>query len=618
MSTSEEGVQTVVALPTLPQSKYSKRVLLKSILTRSDQGLGLVGESVVIGGWVKTSKELAKDPPTTTTSTSMTTIDSPPTKDVTCVEIFQSRIPLFRSIFKVLNGSHSPRRRRFDSIVPVKPVPYVVYLQVNDGSCVPCLQVVLDSSVAPIGQFSPTGTSILVEGVLRQPSTSGKHSIELEVKKIVHVGTVGTAKYPFAKTRLTLDTLRSYSHLRPRTITVASITRIRSSLAQATHMFFQSHGIIYIHTPIITCVDSEGSSEKFQVTTILGKEVGKDESNSVDDTGAANLEAIKSAYKEKSNKIEELKRSESNKEALIIALQDLQKVNELALQMEAREKSKPRNSSKDGKSDFFHRQMYLTVSAQFHLESYACAVGSVYTFGPTFHAEKSQSTKHLAESWMVEVEIAFADIEDIIECAEDYAKFLCHWVSENCLEDMKFVSKRIGKNTVDQLQLVASSSFEKITYKEAVDLLNKITDKTFEAKVEWGSALTDEHERYLADEILKRTIIIYNYPKEVKPFFVRVNDDGKTVAAFDVVVPKVGKIIRGGQREERAEMLSARIKEFSLPREDYQWYLDLRRHGTVKHSGFSLGFDQLVLFATGLDDIRDIIPFPRTVGNANL
>lgn len=340
----------------------------------------------------------------------------------------------------------------------------------------------------------------------------------------------------------------------------------------------------------------------------------------MNDHGAINLEVVKAAIKEKSARAEDLQRSDSNKEALLAALWDLQKTNELALQMEAQQKLKPGTSFKVGKVDFsedhFSHQAYLSASAQLHLESYACALGSVYTFGPTFTTENSHSNTHLAESWMVELDIAFAELEDAINCAEDYVKFLCGWILENCSSEMKLMIKRVDKTASDRLHLVASSTFERLTYTKAVELLKEVRDKKFET-VEWGIILTEEHERYLADEICKRPVIIYDYPKETQPFYVRLNNDGKTVAAMDVVLPKVGTVIKGCQKEERLDVINTRIQELDLPLELYDWYLDLRRHGSVKHCGFSLDFEHMVMFTTGVDDIRDVIPFPRNRGKLN-
>uniref|UniRef100_A0A5B7BRA9 asparagine--tRNA ligase n=1 Tax=Davidia involucrata TaxID=16924 RepID=A0A5B7BRA9_DAVIN len=609
----------VLEIPVNP-SKYSKRVILKTVLGRSDDGLGLIGERVVIGGWVKSSKEVRKElqgPPPPMDGRNV--IAAP--KDVSCAEILQSRLPFFRSIIKVFGGGgHYPIREKLDSGIPKPPPPSIAILQVSDGSCVANLQVLVDSSIAPPSQLMPTGTCVLAEGILQQPSMQGRLVIELKAEKILHLGIVEQDKYPLSKKRLPLDTLRDCSHFRPRTTTVASVMRIRNAMVQATHAFFQNEGFIYVQVPIITSTDSEGFSEKFQVTTLLGKE-SKEERNAVDDTAGVSLEVVQASIKEKSKQVEELKRTESNKEALVAATLDLRRANELALQLEAKEKSMSGTSLKTNKvdfsEDFFSRQTYLTVSGRLHLESYACALGNVYSFGPRFRAEKSESKGFLPEMWMVELEIGFSQLEDAMNCADDLLKFLCKWVLENCSEDLTFVSKRIDKTVEDRLQSMTSSSFEKMSYAQAVEVLMQVTDKKFEAKIEWGVSLTEEHESYLADEIYKRPVIIYNYPKELKPFYVRLNDDGKTVAAFDVIVPKAGTLIRGSQNEERLNMLSTRIKELGLPKEQYEWYLDLRRHGTVEHSGFSLVFDSLVLYATGLTDVRDVIPFPRRSGKSN-
>ncbi|KAA8550553.1 hypothetical protein F0562_002237 [Nyssa sinensis] len=607
----------VVEIP-VTLSKYSKRVILKTVLGRSDGGLGLLGERVVIGGWVKSSKEVRKEPvpPTEVDAGSA----SP--KDVSCVEVLQSRVPFLRSIMKVFGGGgHYPVREKLGPVIPKPPPPSIAILQLSDGSSIASLQVVVDSSIALPSHLMPTGTCVLAEGILQQPSVQGKHVLELKAEKILHLGIVDQDNYPLSKKRLPLEMLRDSSHIRPRTTTVASVMRIRNSMTQATHAFFQNVGFLYVQVPVITSTDSEGCSEKFQVTTLLGRERKEEERNSVEHTVGVSLEVVKASIKEKSKLVEELKRSESNKEALVAAIQDLRKSNELALQLEEREKTKSGTSHKpykvDFSEDFFSCPTFLTVSGRLHLESYACALGNVYSFGPRFRAEKSESKKYLAEMWMIELEMAFSQLEDAMNCADDLLKFICKWVLENCSEDLAFVSKRIDKTIVDRLQSMTSSSFEKLSYAEAVEVLKKVTDKNFEAKIEWGLPLTEEHESYLADEIYKTPVIIYNYPKELKPFYVRLNIDGKTVAAFDVIVPKVGTLVRGSQNEERFNMLSARIKELGLPKKQYEWYLDLRRHGTVKHSGFSLVFDALVLYATGLTDVRDVIPFPRSCGKAD-
>ncbi|KAJ7961650.1 Asparagine-tRNA ligase [Quillaja saponaria] len=602
-------------------SKYSNRVVLKTLLESSDGGLGLVGQRVVIGGWVRSSKEVMKEPvaPLPPIDNRMDEIKS---KDVSCVEILQSRIPLFRSIIKVLGGSGYTIREKFETVAPKPspPPPSTACLQVTDGSCVANLQVLVDSSIASPSQLLPTGTCILVEGVLRQAPGQGKHVIELKAEKVLHIGTVDHDKYPLSKKRLPLDMLRDYSQFRPRTTTVASVMRIRSALSFATHLFFRDHQFLHVQVPIITTTDCEGYSNMFKITSLVGKTDKKEEKSTIDTIEGVSLDVIKAALKEKSNLVENLKRSESNKEALAVALQDLRKTNELVSQLDAREKLKYGTSVKTDKvnisEEFFSCQTYLTVSGRLHLESYACALGNVYAFGPRFHADKTESSKHAAEMWMVEIEMAFSQLEDSVNCASDYFKHLCKWVLENCSEDMRFVAKRIDSNCIDRLQLMTSSSFEKISYTEALNVLKQIPEKKFETNLEWGVTLTVEHLSYLADDIYKKPVIIYNYPKEVKPFYVRLNDDGKTVAAFDMVVPKVGTLISGSQSEERLNMITARIKELHLPRDQYEWYLDLRRHGSVRHSGFTLRFDLMVLFITGLTNVRDAIPFPRSYGKA--
>ncbi|KAK8532414.1 hypothetical protein V6N13_131743 [Hibiscus sabdariffa] len=473
---------------------YSNRVVLKTILECGDDEIGLFGKTVVVGGWVKSSKEVKREPMAVPLKPPEA---SPGPKDVTCVEMVQSRIPFFKTIIRVFGGSISAQsvREKLEPSIPKPPPPSKFYLQINDGSCFKPH----DSAIVPVSasQVLPTGTCILIQGVLEKPSTHGKQTIELKVEKVFHVGTVESDAYPLSRKKLPLDSLRDSSHIRPRTTTVASITRIRSALDFATHAFFQNHGFLQVQVPIITTTDSEGFSEKFQVTTLLGNTSKKGEP----------VTTLRPDYNE----------------------------------------------------DFFGRQSYLTVSGRLHLESYACALGNVYSFGPRFRAEKTVSLKQVAEMWIVEVEMAFTQLEDSMKCAEDCFKFLCRWILDHCSQDMNF----------------------------------------------------------LADDHYKKPVIIYDFPKAVKPFYVRLNDDGKTVAAFDLVLPKIGRVITGSQSEERFDMLTTRIKDFDLPRDQYEWYQDLRRHGTVKHSGFSLGFDLMVLLTTGLTDVRDAIPFPRTHGKAS-
>ncbi|TXG49857.1 hypothetical protein EZV62_025732 [Acer yangbiense] len=502
-----------VSASTVKKHQFSDRVLIRSIVSRPDGGAGLAGQRVRVGGWVKTGREQGK-------------------------------------------GSFA-------------------FLEVNDGSCPANLQVIVDAAVADLAQLVQTGTSVSVEGLLKNPPEGTKQRVELRVEKVIDVGTVDPAKYPIPKTKLTLEFLRDRIHFRPRTNTISAVARIRNALAFATHTFFQEHGFLYVHTPIVTTSDCEGAGEMFQVTTLINE------------AERVEKELIKNPDPP-SDKAEGIPR-------------------------------------KDGKidygQDFFGRQAFLTVSGQLQVETYACAVSNVYTFGPTFRAENSHTCRHLAEFWMVEPEIAFADLKDDMNCAEAYVKFMCHWLLDKCLDDMEFMAKNYDKTCIDRLRMVASTPFERISYTEAVELLLvavKKEGKKFEKAVEWGIDLASEHERYLTEVKFQKPVIVYNYPKGIKAFYMRVNDDLNTVAAMDVLVPKVGELIGGSQREERIDIIKDRILEMGLPLEPYEWYLDLRRFGTVKHCGFGLGFERMILFATGMDNIRDVIPFPRYPGRADL
>ncbi|KAI3843362.1 hypothetical protein MKX03_030463 [Papaver bracteatum] len=463
------------------RSEFSKRVLIKNIISRPDGGVGLAGEKIKVGGWVKTGREQGKG----------------------SFDKFLSKI------------------ERLSSQVIVNSSVFLTFRHLE------------------LSQIVATGTCVFLEGVLKKPPEGTKQHVELKVEKVLEIGTVdhpSNKKYPLPKTKLTLEFLRDYLHLRPRTNAISAVARIRNALSYATHTFFQKHGFLNVQTPIITTTDCEGAGEMFQVTTFLEK-------------------------LDKDGKI-------------------------------------------DYSSDFFTRQAFLTVSGQLQVEILACALSNMYTFGPTFRAEHSHTSRHLAEFWMVE--------------PEGICKFLSQWLLDNCLDDMQFMVKNFDKTAIDRLKLVSSTPFERITYTDAVALLKKVTENRFENKVEWGMDLGSEHERYLTEVIFKKPIIVYNYPKGIKPFYMRLNDDDKTVAGMDVLVPKVGELIGGSQREERYHVIEKRMLDQGLPLDPYQWYLDLRRYGTVKHSGFGLGFERMVLFATGLDNIRDVIPFPRYPGKAVL
>ncbi|GMH03367.1 hypothetical protein Nepgr_005206 [Nepenthes gracilis] len=543
------------------RAHFAKNVPIRSIICRPDGGAGLAGQKVTVGGWVKTGREQGK-------------------------------------------GTFA-------------------FLELNDGSCAANLQVIVDASVAPLGQLVHTGTCVAVEGKLKEPPEGTRQKIELRVEKFIEVGTVDPAKYPLPKTRLTLEFLRDFVHLRPRTNTISAVARIRNALAYATHTFFQQHGFLYVHTPIITTSDCEGAGEMFQVTTLINdlekmeKQLKKNPPPS-----EGEIEAAKLVVEEKGEAVAQLKLAEVSKEEISAAVALLTKAKEVLSKLEEKAKLKPGLPQKDGKidysQDFFARQAFLTVSGQLQVETYACGVGSVYTFGPTFRAEHSHTSRHLAEFWMVEIEIPFSDLEDDMNCAEAHVKFMCQWLLDNCLDDMEFMAKNFDKTVIDRLRTVTSTPFERITYTDAVALLEKVEDKKFENKVQWGIDLASEHERYLTEVLFKKPVIVYNYPKGIKPFYMRVNDDDKTVAAMDVLLPKVGELIGGSEREERLEAIQNRIFEMGLSPEPYEWYLDLRRYGTVRHAGYGMGFDRMILFATGIDNIRDVIPFPRYPGRADL
>ncbi|XP_061347583.1 asparagine--tRNA ligase, cytoplasmic 1 isoform X2 [Gastrolobium bilobum] len=552
-----------VTLDDVPKAEFSDRVPIRSIISRSDGGSGLAGRKARIGGWVKTGRKADKDA--------------------------------------------------------------FAFLELNDGSCAGNLQVIVEASLANLGELVPTGTSVVVDGHLKLPPSGTRQKVELRADKVLHVGPVDPAKYPLPKTRLTLEFLRDIVHFRSRTNTISAVARIRNALAYATHTFFYKHGFLYVHTPIVTTSDCEGAGEMFQVTTLLS-EAEKLEKELLQNPPPteADVEAARVLVQEKGEIVSQLKSAKASKQEISASVDELKKAKENLSKLEERSKLKPGLPQKDGKvdytRDFFARQAFLTVSGQLQVESYACALSSVYTFGPTFRAENSHTSRHLAEFWMVEPEIAFAELKDDMNCAEAYVKFMCEWLLENCLEDMEFMADKFDKGCIDRLKMVASTPFIRVSYTEAVEILEEAVKngKKFENEVKWGIDLASEHERYLTEVKFQKPVIVYNYPKEIKAFYMRLNDDLKTVAAMDVLVPKVGELIGGSQREERYDVIQERIKEMGLPLEPYEWYLDLRRYGTVKHAGFGLGFERMILFATGLENIRDVIPFPRYPGRADL
>ena len=350
-----------------------------------------------------------------------------------------------------------------------------------------------------------------------------------------------------------MEFLREIAHLRPRTNTFGAVFRMRHNMAIAIHKFFHDRGFFYFHTPIITASDCEGAGQMFQVTTMNLYDLKKDEKGSI-----------------------------------------------------------------NYDNDFFGKQASLTVSGQFEAELAAMALGAVYTFGPTFRAENSNTPRHLAEFWMIEPEVAFNEIGENMQLAEEFIKYCVQWALDNCKDDLQFLNDMFDKGLIERLQSVVATEFKRLTYTEGIKILENAMSSghNFEFPVYWGVDLAAEHERYLVEEYFKRPVILTDYPKEIKSFYMKQNDDGKTVRAMDVLFPKIGEIIGGSQREENYDKLVTRAKEMGVPDKDIWWYLDTRRFGTAPHSGFGLGFERLLLFVTGMTNIRDVIPFPRTPKNA--
>ncbi|KAL6840926.1 hypothetical protein ACP4OV_029186 [Aristida adscensionis] len=506
------------------------------------------------------------------------------------------------------------------------------FLAVSDGSCLRTLQVVVRAAVAaaPLARLTPAGTSVLVEGVLRKPPDDVKHlkeAVELHVERVVEVGEVDAAAYPLPKTKkdkeITMETLRGHVHLRARTNIIAAVARIRHQLACATHKFFDENGFLYVHTPIITTSDCEGAGEMFQVTTLFSQ---AERLREHPQPSEADIDAARLVVREKADAVAQLKAANASRQEIAAAVLELKAAKENVSELEERFKLRHGIPYKDDgtiafENDFFKRQAFLTVSGQLQVETYACALSSVYTFGPTFRAENSHTSRHLAEFWMVEPEIAFANLQDDMNCAENYVQYLCKWLLQHCREDIEFIGTKVrtdARLAIDRLELVSSTPFERISYTRAVEILKNVQGHKFESTVEWGIDLASEHERYLTEVIFKKPVIVYNYPRGIKAFYMRLNDDMQTVAAMDVLVPQVGELIGGSQREERLDVLKQRILDAGLPLEPYEWYLDLRRFGSVKHSGFGLGFERMILFATDIENIRDVIPFPRYPGRADL
>lgn len=375
---------------------------------------------------------------------------------------------------------------------------------------------------------------------------------ELQAREIIVEGACAD-DYPLQKQRQPKEFLRTQQHLRSRTNLFRAIFRVRSVAAYAIHRFFQEHGFVYVNTPIITASDAEGAGEMFRVTTL----------------DVANPPLLE-------------------------------------------------DGSVDWSQDFFGKAVNLTVSGQIQGENFALSFGDIYTFGPTFRAENSNTRRHAAEFWMIEPEMAFADLADEMQNSEDMLKYVIRYVLDHCPDEIEMFNKFVDKGLRERLEHVASSDFARVSYTEAVEILTKAASEgtQFEYPVEWGIDLQTEHERYLTEKYFKRPTFVTDYPREIKAFYMRLNDDGKTVAAADCLVPGIGEIIGGSQREERLDILESRIKELGMNPDQYKYYLDLRRYGGCHHAGYGLGFERLVMYLTGVDNIRDVLPHPRTVGNA--
>jgi asparaginyl-tRNA synthetase len=431
------------------------------------------------------------------------------------------------------------------------------FIHLHDGSCFDPIQVVAAAALpnyeSEVKKLT-SGCSVVATGTLTASQGQGQ-AVELQAESIQVVGWVDDPdSYPIQPKKTSFEYLREVAHLRTRTNTLGAVARVRHSLSMAVHRYFHEHGFFWVHTPIITASDAEGAGEMFRVSTL-----------------------------------------------------DL--VHGGAI---------PRtpDGETDFTQDFFGKEAFLTVSGQLNIETYCCSLSKVYTFGPTFRAENSNTSRHLAEFWMIEPEIAFADLAANADLAESFLKYIFTALLNERGDDLKFFTERIDKDCIGRLERFVTSSFHRMPYTDAIAALEK-SGRKFEFPVHWGMDLQSEHERWLTEEHVKAPVVVMNYPKEIKAFYMRMNDDGKTVAAMDVLAPGIGEIIGGSQREERLDHLDRRLAELGLDPQRYWWYRDLRRYGTVPHAGFGLGLERTIIYATGMANIRDVIPFPRTPGNAS-
>ena len=429
------------------------------------------------------------------------------------------------------------------------------FIQLYDGSCFDSLQLVASERLSNYQDqilHLTCGCAIQVSGQLTASPAAGQ-ALELQVEQLdVHGWVEAADSYPMAAKRHTLEHLRSYPHLRPRTNVIGALARIRHTVSQSVHNYLHQQGFLWVHTPIITANDCEGAGEMFRVSTLDALNPARTEAGTVDFS-----------------------------------------------------------------QDFFGQETFLTVSGQLNVESYCCALSRVYTFGPTFRAENSHTSRHLAEFWMIEPEMAFADLDTIAQVAQQLLQQICRDVLAQNPDDMAFFNQRIDPHCIARLEQLQSQDFAELSYSEAIDILQQ-APVDFEFPIHWGIDLQSEHERYLAEQHCQRPVIVKHYPKEIKSFYMRLNDDQRTVAAMDVLAPGIGEIIGGSQREERLEVLDQRMQAHQLNPDDYQWYRDLRRYGSVPHAGFGLGLERCLSYITGLSNVRDVIPFPRTPNNASI
>ena len=429
----------------------------------------------------------------------------------------------------------------------------VNFIALNDGSCLSNVQIVAD-----VEKFDPELLKLITTGACLSvegtlvASQGGGQAAEIQASAIEVLGACGN-DYPMQKKGQTFEYMRQHAHLRLRTNTFGAIFRIRHHMAMAIHRYFHEHGYFYFHTPIITSSDAEGAGQMFQVTTKNLYDLKKDQEGHID-------------YSD----------------------------------------------------DFFGESTCLTVSGQLEGELGATALGAIYTFGPTFRAENSNTPRHLAEFWMIEPEVAFMDLHGLMDLEEDFIKYCVRWALDNCMEDLEFLNKMIDNTLLDRLRSVVDTEFVRLTYTEGIELLEAAVakGKKFEFPVSWGCDLASEHERYLVEEHFQKPVILTDYPKDIKSFYMKTNEDGKTVQGTDVLFPQIGEIIGGSVREEDYDKLLARADEMGVPHKDIWWYLDIRKFGSCPHAGFGLGFERLILFVTGMQNIRDVIPFPRTPKSA--